>query len=472
MSRIPIRLRLTLAFALAMAVVLGIVGGFLYLRLASSLDESVDEVLEARLLELGARVAEGGADFDLGSSSGLVDPDERFAQLVDGSGVVVDGTPQVAGVELLGPGQLEQARAGVLVRSQLDEVPGVAGRARLLATAVSTPDGARVLVVGASLEDRDETAGQFLIVLGVVLPIALVLTSVLGYALATAALRPVEAMRVEASAISGSDPERRLPLPSSHDEIRRLGETLNEMLARLALALERERAFVADASHELRTPLAALQTELELALRRPRTTEELESAVRSAGAETDRLVRLAEDLLLVARADRGGLPVRPALLDVDAMLAEVAASHERPARDSGRAIETKPSAGLELRADPDRARQLLANLVDNALRHGEGTVLLSARERDGEIELHVADEGQGFPPDLLPRAFERFSRGDAARTRGGTGLGLAIVSAIATAHGGRAHARNRESGGADVWVSIPNRLNGADAPGRGRTSFG
>ena len=472
MSRIPIRLRLTLAFALAMAMVLGIVGGFLYLRLASSLNESVDEVLEARLLELGARVAEGGADFDLGSSSGLVDPDERFAQLVDGSGVVVDGTPQVAGVELLGPGQLEQARAGVLVRSQLHEVPGVAGRARLLATAVSSPDGARVLVVGASLEDRDETAGQFLTVLGVVLPIALVLTSLLGYALATAALRPVEAMRVEASAISGSDPERRLPLPSSRDEIRRLGETLNEMLARLALALERERAFVADASHELRTPLAALQTELELALRRPRTTEELESAVRSAGAETDRLVRLAEDLLLVARADRGGLPVRPALLDVDAMLVEVAASHERPARDSGRAIETKPSAGLELRADPDRARQLLANLVDNALRHGEGTVLLSARERDGEIELHVADEGQGFPPDLLPRAFERFSRGDAARTRGGTGLGLAIVSAIATAHGGCAHARNRESGGADVWVSIPNRLNDADAPGRGGTSFG
>ena len=472
MSRIPIRLRLTLAFALAMAIVLAVAGGLLYLRLASSLDESVDEVLEARLLELGARVAEGGADFDLGSSSGLVDPDERFAQLVDGSGEVVDGTPQVGSVELLGPGELEQARAGVLVRRQLDEVPGVAGRARLLATAVSTPDGARVLIVGASLEDRDETARQFLTVLLAVLPVALLLTSLLGYALATAALRPVEAMRVEASAISGSDPERRLPLPSSRDEIRRLGETLNEMLARLELALERERAFVADASHELRTPLAALQTELELALRRPRTAEELESAVRSAAAETDRLVRLAEDLLLVARGDRGRLPVRPAALDVDAVLAEVAASYERQAREAGRSIETAGAPGLELRADPARLRQTLANLVDNALRHGEGTILLSARERDGEIELHVADEGPGFPPDFLPRAFERFSRGDPARTRGGTGLGLAIVSAIATAHGGRAHARNLERGGADVWVSIPKRLNGADAPERRRTSLG
>ncbi len=270
-------------------------------------------MLEARLLELGARVAEGGADFDLGSSSGLVDPDERFVQLVDESGDVVDGTSQVGSAELLGPGELEQARAGVLVRRQLDEVPGIAGRARLLATAVSTPEGARVLIVGASLEDRDETARQFLTVLLVVLPLALLFTSLLGYALATAALRPVEAMRVEASAISGSDPERRLPLPSSRDEIRRLGETLNEMLDRLELALERERAFVADASHELRTPLAALQTELELALRRPRTAEELESAVRSAADETDRLVGLAEDLLLVARADRGGLPVRPVL---------------------------------------------------------------------------------------------------------------------------------------------------------------
>ncbi len=154
------------------------------------------------------------------------------------------------------------------------------------------------------------------------------------------------------------------------------------------------------------------------------------------------------------------------------MLAEVAASYERQAREVGRSIETVATPGLECRADPARVRQAVANLVDNALRHGEGTVRLSARERDGEIELHVADEGPGFPPDFLPLAFERFSRGDAARTRGGTGLGLAIVSAIATAHGGRAHARNRESGGADVWVSVPKRLNGADAPERRRTSLG
>jgi heavy metal sensor kinase len=464
-SRIPIRVRLTLAFALAMAVVLAAAGAFLYDRLAASLDESVDEVLEARMLELGARVLEEGADLDLGSASGLVDPDERFAQLVDEAGNVVDGTSQVRSVSLLDLDEIERARAGEAVRRQLGEVPGIAGRARLLATAVATPEGPRVLIVGASLEDRDETVRQFLAVLLVAGPLALLLTSLLGYALATAALRPVESMRVEAAAISGSEPERRLPLPGSRDEVRNLGETLNEMLDRLELALERERAFVADASHELRTPLAALKTELELALRRPRTPEELEHAVRSAADETDRLVQLAEGLLLVAGADQG-LPVRRAPLDVGAMLTDVAARFERRAREAGRMLEASAAPGLEVRADPVRLEQALGNLVDNALRHGGGLVQLSACDGDGEIELHVMDEGPGFAPDFLPHAFERFSRRDEARTRGGTGLGLAIVEAVAAAHDGSAHACNRTSRGADVWVVIPKRLNDVDAAER------
>ena len=472
MSRVPIRLRLTLAFALAMALVLATTGAFLYVRLGSSLDESVDEVLEARLVELGARVAEGGADLDLGGATGLVDQDERFAQLVDESGAVVDGTSRVDDARLLDTDELTRAWGGVAVRSQRDDVPGVAGRARLLATAVSSPEGPRVLIVGASLEDRDETVREFLAVLALVGPIALLLTSLLGYALATAALRPVESMRVEAAAISGSEPARRLPLPSSHDEIRRLGETLNEMLDRLELALERERALVADASHELRTPLAALKTELELALRRPRAPDELEHAVRSAAEETDRLVRLAADLLFVARADHGKLPVQPVLLDVAALLADVAARFERPAREAGLMLEHSSPQGLELRADPIRLGEALGNLVDNALRHGGGTVRVFARDIGGSIELHVADEGPGFPPEFLPRAFERFSRADEARPRGGTGLGLAIVESVATAHGGSAHARNRESGGADAWLSIPKRLNDGDAPERDLAGIG
>ena len=131
-----------------------------------------------------------------------------------------------------------------------------------------------------------------------------------GYGIGAAALRPVEAMRRRASAVSAGEPGRRLPVPAAHDEIRALAETLNEMLERLEAAFEHERRFLGDASHELRTPLALLRAELELAVRRPRSRAELEAALHSAVEETERLSRLADDLLLIARADQGRLPVR------------------------------------------------------------------------------------------------------------------------------------------------------------------
>ena len=170
--------------------------------------------------------------------------------------------------------------------------------------------GQRVVVVGTSTESRGESLAllQLLLIGG---PIALVLASIAAYGVTAAALRPVEAMRARAAEISAVEPDQRLPVPPTHDEIGRLGGTLNEMLERLGEALEHERAFVADASHELRTPLAILKTELELALGRGRSPEELEAAVGSAAEETDRLTQLAEDLLTIAQTDRGELPVAP-----------------------------------------------------------------------------------------------------------------------------------------------------------------
>jgi two-component system, OmpR family, sensor kinase len=447
MSRIPIRLRLTLAFALAMAVVLAATGAFLYFRLEASLDEAIDQGLQTRAAELGPFVAEGR--FGPAPSD-----DERFEQVLDSDGIVVHASTEVGTEAVLSRSEIDRAlrRQFFLER----DVEGIDGRARLLATPIDYPTGAvGVLVVGASLEEREEALAGLLAELFLVAPVALLLASLLGYGLGTAALRPVETMRAEASAISAAEPGRRLPVPAARDEIGRLATTLNGMLERLQRALERERSFVANASHELRTPLALLQAELELALRRPRTPAELEHSLRSAAVETDRLARLAEDLLVLARSDEQQLPLQRETVSVRELLARVADRYRRQAEANDRSVDVTAPDGLHLQGDVLRLEQALGNVVDNAVRHGGGAIRLSAVDQNGSVELHVVDEGSGFPPDFLPHAFERFSRPDDARTGGGAGLGLAIAAVIAEAHGGSAHVANRDGAGADVWLAIP-----------------
>jgi two-component system OmpR family sensor kinase len=256
--------------------------------------------------------------------------------------------------------------------------------------------------------------------------------------------------------VSAAEPGRRLPLPPARDEVARLGETLNTMLGRLESALERERRFVSDASHELRTPLAALRTELELALRRERTRAELREALRSAAEESDRLSQLAEDLLVLARSQGGELPVRREKLAAAELLAGVRERYARRVAEADRSLELQADDRLELSVDRLRAEQALGNLVENALRHGRGRILLQAQRRNGRVELHVRDEGPGFELEFIERAFEPFTRGDPARVGPGAGLGLAIVDVIARAHGGAAHAANRD-GGADTWLALPDQ---------------
>jgi hypothetical protein len=231
------------------------------------------------------------------------------------------------------------------------------------------------------------------------------------------------------------------------------------MLERLEGAIERERRFVDDASHELRTPLANLRAELDLALRRARTTEELEAALRSASEETDRLVRLAEDLLVLARAKGARLPVRREELDPGELVRDIVGTFAGRASERGILLEHHEQDGLRASVDPLRIRQAVGNLIDNALRHTppSGRVSVDLARRDGDLAITVADTGAGFSPTFVPRAFEPFSRDDAARTRtdGGAGLGLAIVRAIAEAHGGSVEVRNRAQGGAEVILSIP-----------------
>ncbi|HEX2424332.1 MAG TPA: ATP-binding protein, partial [Actinomycetota bacterium] len=290
-------------------------------------------------------------------------------------------------------------------------------------------------------------------------PLALILAVGVTWLLVGWTLRPVDSMRAEAAAISAGDPGRRLPVPGTGDELARLAETLNSMLDRLEEAIERERRFVDDASHELRTPLSNLKAELDLALRRSRTSDELERALRSASEEADRLARLADDLLVLARSDRGRLPIRREPVDVAEMVGGTVDSFAARASERGVGIDVRVPG--ELRADLDelRMRQALGNLLDNGLRYvpAGGRVSVAAERHDGSLWLEVRDDGPGFPAEFLPVAFEAFARPDASRSRpeGGTGLGLAIVAAVAQAHGGTAEAANLPGGGAVVVLSIP-----------------
>ena len=228
-----------------------------------------------------------------------------------------------------------------------------------------------------------------------------------------------------------------------------------QRLARIEAPVHRERALVADVSHELRTPLAILRAELELiALERP-TGQELQTAIDSAIDETDRLTGIADDLLLLARADHDGLVLERSVRPVAELLEGAAGRGRHLARGTRTQITVDAAPELRMLVDPARIAQALDNLVANALRYARGHVELSSRARSGIVELHVVDDGPGFPATFLPGAWERFARADGGRGDDGAGLGLSIVRAIAEAHDGHAHAATAAQGGADVWITLP-----------------
>jgi signal transduction histidine kinase len=366
--------------------------------------------------------------------------------VVGANGHIVDATAGLTGTGLLSGPQLSQARHGSIFVERTINGEHV----RMLATPVTAQGRHVVIVVGSSLEPRASALTDLRRQLLFGGPIALFLAALAGYLLAAAALRPVERMSERAATISAASAGRRLPVSAADDEISRLGRRLNEMLARLESALERERTLVSNASHELRTPLALIKAEIELALDEPESAPALAAALRSAGEETDRLAQLADDLLLLARVDSGALPLRRSSVPVSELLDTIATRFKRRAADGGRQIEVSAPAGLVVLADRRRLEQALSNLVENALRHGSGTVSLQADVKDGTLALAVLDEGPGFPAAFAEHAFERFSRANGAT--GGAGLGLAIVSAIAQAHGGKASASTTPAG---VTLSLP-----------------
>jgi len=315
-------------------------------------------------------------------------------------------------------------------------------------------DQTLVGVVGQSLQERTNALSGLRDVLLLGGPAALLLTSLAGYAVIGAALRPVETMRRQAGEFSADGLDQRLAGPIAHDELGRLRETLNEMLDRVYTSVGRERAFVANASHELRSPISTLRAELELVGRESPSGVALQSAVGSAIEETDRLARLADDLLLLARVDEDGIPIATESILVPELLREV--QFQAQLLPSVHVVEIVIGACSPVTVSGDRNLLTLAlqNLVINGVRHATTKVELRAEVHEDTVELHVLDDGPGFAEDFLPEAWERFSRASAGRTEPGLGLGLAITRAVARAHRGTTHAANRAGAGADVWLSL------------------
>jgi signal transduction histidine kinase len=434
----PIVTRLVLAVAAAMAAVLLAASGFVYWRVAYALDRQLDQ-------DLGAYEQVVLRAVHAGTVPPADTPGETF-QVYDGQGRRIavsdpDDAPRV------GPRVLDAALHGTPARVDIGAFLPPPDRAfRVAVRRVATPKGTVVVASAISRRKHDEALRELLLQLAIADLAALAAASFVGYRTARAALDPVEGYRRAVAGV-GDDLARRLPVADRDDELTRLGHTFNDLLARLDAGARRERRFLADASHELRSPLSLMRTEIEWALLKPRSDAELHTVLVSLQGQVDRLGELADALLELEELRADGTLAREDV-DLAAVVAEVVGRFERAAAQQQRAlrVEAGPCA---VRLSRRWLELAVSNLVDNALRHGRGTVTVTAGVEGGRVLVTVADEGPGFPEDFAATAFERFSRAEESRTTPGSGLGLALVQAVAEAHGGSATA-----GGARVVVDL------------------
>lgn len=478
----PIRIKLALLFALGAALLIGIGGLVFVSQLTASLRGSLRSALETRaeaqarnLPEPDSPDKKASGDASSGGRQATVTPVRtargrtkqcpsaalaadggNLSQVIGPSGVPLPIAGKCTGALLLTRTQLTAARRSPLIT---DARLGTGGQQVLLyATPVPSRPGT-VVVEGASLSTVSAAAREVMTALAVGGPVAVVLAGLAAAMVTGAALAPVTRMRRQAAQISSRDADAVLSVPRTGDEIAALAGTLNDLLARLQGALSQQRGFVAAAGHELRTPLAALRAELELARHPGRSREELAAAILAASTDTDRVVALAENLLLLARSEDGRAVVALRTVRVAAVLGPSAAAFAGLAAQPCVALRTDIPDGLVADLDELRFRQVADNLVANALRFSppNSTVRLTARRDGAAVVVELLDEGPGFPEEFLPRAFDRFSRPDDNRSRqdGGAGLGLAIVRALVDAHHGTVTVGNRPEGGALARIILP-----------------
>lgn len=439
-TRLGLRARLTLLATGVVAVTLAAAAGLLLIVVRHSVLHSLDESARQQAKDVAALARSGRLPDPIPVGAGTAG-----VQIVDTQGRV---TAVSAGADrltaLLEPADVRSVQGGavrVISGARLGTPDSLRVVGYPIATGAAAASGETVLVAVSQAEAAGSVRA-LAVASAVGGPVLLVAFAFVCWSLVGRSLQPVSRLRSGAEEIAeaGSADGRRLPVPVPQDEVRRLAETLNGMLDRLESANAAQRAFVADAAHELRSPLAAVRTQLEVARRHP-DSEPWEQTAEGVLAETERLSRLVDDLLLLARADdpvRAGVRSAGAdeLVDVGEIAAQVGT---QPWRVPVRVAPLGPIASRPVvRAPADLVTRVLVNLVDNATRHARTGVDIDVASLPARVEVSVTDDGPGIAPDDRERVFERFTRLDAARSRddGGSGLGLAIVRRLLTSSGG------------------------------------
>ena len=354
---------------------------------------------------------------------------------------VIDAQDRVmavsAGADRLMP-MLHARELTAMATGDVTKIPGnrigLDGEARVVMVTAGPPSAPVRVLVARSTDDLRQGVHLLRVTLLVAFPLLVAMLAAIMWRVLGAALRPVDALRSGAEEITGGTRAGRLPVPESRDEIHRLAVTLNDMLHRLDVARARQRAFVADAAHELRSPLTNMRTELEVAQRLPDTNWPAISA--DLLTDVERLSRLVDDLLLLARSDDGASPgravtARLAEVDLGDLVGDVASRFPS-------IRYTRPAGPVAATVEPDAVGRVVANLLDNAVRHARTQVRVEVAEDGADRRITVADDGPGIPAADHERVFDRFTRLDDARARdaGGSGLGLAIVRELVRRHGG------------------------------------
>lgn len=462
-----IRLRLTLWYTALLSIVLALFALLVYTVVADQLANQLEYALHLRAfdasraahaLPLSSAISHLGEPWPLRMINSVAEED-LYTQVVTPGGDVLSASANLLRPLPTSSMSLQTALAG---RDAHDTLALPDQRVALYSVPFLQESRApAVLQVVAPLQPLEGSLAQLRLVLALIVVGVSALAGAIGAFLATQAMRPVDRMTRSARAMgSGADFSRRLPRPARQDELGRLATTFNDMLTRLEQAFVTQRRFLADAAHELRTPLTGIRTNVETLLRQ--SGSELSDCQDTLGAvlrETDRMTRLVADLLVLARADAGQpLVCRP--LALDEILLDVYQQEQVLA--NGVRLILGDFQPVEIQGDPDRMKQMLLNLTDNALRYTQagGTVTLDLFRNNGSVILRVSDTGPGIPPEQQTRVFERFYRIDQPRSRsaGGTGLGLAICQWIAEAHEGRIELESQVGVGSVFSVILPARV--------------